>query len=156
MRDANACQETQKILAKCSAQLNNSYIMKTKNTIEEIRLTNLRLLIEECEAVTVGKQTYRAGTAAALAARSKTSPSYLSQILIRFRNPSGNIREIGTELARKLEKGAKKPIGWMDVRHDDLDSAENELRLLYAAMDESAKATLMAQARLISQIGKKK
>jgi hypothetical protein len=156
VRDANVCQATQKILAKCSAQLNNSRIMKTKNTVEEIRLANLRLLIEECEAATMGKKTYRAGTAAALAAMSKTSASYLSQILIRFRNPSGNIREVGTELARKLEKGAKKPVGWMDVRHDDVDSAENELRLLYAAMDESGKATLVAQARLISQIGKKK
>lgn len=155
MRDANDCQAPLKILAKCSVQLNNSRIMKTKNTVEEIRLANLRLLIEECEAVTVGKQTYRAGTAAALAAKSKTSASYLSQILIRFQNPSGKIREVGTVLARKLEKGAKKSVGWMDVRHDSLNSAESELRLLYAAMDESAKATLIAQARLISQIGKK-
>jgi hypothetical protein len=155
MRHANGCQVMLKILAKCSVPLNNKG-MKTENTImetrEEIRVANLRLLIEECKEF----DNYRAGTAAALAARCKTSRSYLSQILTRFPNPSGNIREVGTELARKLEKGAKKPVGWMDVRHDNPDSSENELRLLYAAMDESAKATLIVQARLISQIGKQK
>jgi len=125
--------------------------MKTKNTIEEIRLTNLRLLIEECESVTVGKKTYRAGTATALAIKCKTSSSYLSQILIRFKNPSGSVREVGTELARKLEKGSKKPLGWMDVKHDEVDSQENEFRILYAAMSDEAKTALLEQARKLAK-----
>jgi hypothetical protein len=129
--------------------------MKTKNTVEEIRLDNLRLLIEECEAVTVGNKTYRAGSAAAIAAKCKTSASYLSQILIRFRNPSGTTREVGTALARKLEKGAKKPVGWMDTRHDDIEPFESKFRLLYAAMNENQKAALLEHARLISKLGKK-
>lgn len=130
--------------------------MKIENTIEEIRLNNLRTLIEECEAVTIDGKTYRAGSASALAAKCDTSRSYLSQIVTRFTYPSGVIREVGTELARKLEKGTNKPIGWMDVSHDNIDPTENELRLLYALMDEPARFALIAQARLISQIGKKK
>jgi len=125
--------------------------MKTKNTIEEIRLTNLRLLIEECESVIVGKKTYRAGTATALAIKCKTSSSYLSQILIRFKNPSGSVREVGTELARKLEKGSNKPLGWMDVKHDEIDSLENEFRILYAAMSDEAKTALLEQARKLAR-----
>jgi len=133
--------------------------METKNTIEEIkvqsreeiRLANLRLLIEECE----GYDNYRAGTATALAAKCETSAGYLSQILTRFRNPSGSIREVGTDLARKLEKGAKKPVGWMDVKHNDIDPAENEFRLIYAAMDDDQKAAMLEHAKLISRIGKK-
>ncbi len=129
--------------------------MNTKNTIEEIRLANLRLLIEECPAVTIGKKVYRAGSAAAVAAKCKTSASYLSQILIRFQNPSGKVREVGTDLARKLEKGTKKPIGWMDIKHDEVEPAESEFRLIYAAMDEVQKAALLEHAKLISKIGKK-
>ena len=49
--------------------------MKTNNTIQEIRRTNLRLLIEESDDK----------TAIALAKRCDTSASYLSQILIRFK-----------------------------------------------------------------------
>ena len=155
MRDANDCQASYKILEIYSGQLHNDRTMKTKNTIEEIRLTNLRLLIEECEAVTVGRKVYRAGSAAALAAKSKTSASYLSQILIRFKNPSGTVREVGTLLARKLEKGAKKPLGWMDTRHDDIELDESEFRQLYAAMGEDQKEIILEHARLISKIGKK-
>ena len=73
MRDANDCQAPDKILAKNSATLNNVHTMKNQNTIAEIRLANLRLLIEECEEVTIRKTTYRAGTAAALAAKCDTS-----------------------------------------------------------------------------------
>lgn len=131
-------------MTSISCELHNADMMKTPNTIAEIRLTNLRLLIEESKE----------GTAIALAKKCKTSASYLSQILIRYQMESGKAREVGTTLARKLEKGTKKPEGWMDVRHDAVDKDENELRLLYAAMDINMKAALLGQARIISKIGK--
>jgi hypothetical protein len=119
--------------------------MNTINTIEEIRRTNLRLLILEH------------GTGVAVAAKCDTSSAYLSQILIRFKRKSGKSREVGTDLARKLEKGCGKPIGWMDVAHIDGEVAtnNNELMNVYAAMDDTMRAWLLGQAKLILQIGKK-
>lgn len=65
--------------------------------IKEIRLKNLRLLIND------------AGSAAELARRAKTDPAYLSQIL------STKIkRALGDELARRIERAMTKPHGWMD------------------------------------------
>lgn len=97
----------------------------------------------------IGGKTYSAGTAKALSMKCDTSSSYISQVLTRVPNPSGEIRTIGPILARKLEKYCKKPIGWMDVSHEDIDPAENELRILFAAMDEKAREKLLKQARLI-------
>jgi len=121
--------------------------MKTNNTIQEIRRTNLRLLIEESDEK----------TAIAIATRCDTSASYLSQILIRFKMASGKSREVGTGLARKLEKGCKKPKGWMDVVHHDgeVQASENEIVDLYFAMDEKMRQVLIEQAKMILQISKK-
>jgi hypothetical protein len=129
--------------------------MENIDTIDEIRLANLRLLIEECEAVVIGKKTYRAGTATALARKCQTSESYLSQILIHFPNTNGTVRTVGNSLARKLEQGMGKPVGWMDVKHDDVDPMENQLRLLYAGMNEAAQKALLDKAILLSKTGKK-
>jgi len=119
--------------------------MKTTNTIEEIRRTNLRLLILEY------------GTGVVLAAKCGTSASYLSQIMIRFKTISGKSREVGTELARKLENGCEKPKGWMDVAHTDgeIEVKENEIVNLYSAMNDTMRSLLLQQAKLILQIGKK-
>lgn len=124
--------------------------MKTKtatNTIEEIRRINLRLLIQENNPA----------TAKAIAKKCHTSPSYLSQILIRFKMASGKSREVGTELARKLEAGCKKPVGWMDVMHHENEIAANESEIvnLYLAMDNKMRSVLIQQAKMILQITKK-
>lgn len=72
-------------------------------TIAEIRLDNLRLLIGEI------------GTQEKVAELAETSPIYLSQILNRAADSkTGKIRQIGDPLARKLEQGCNKEIGWMD------------------------------------------
>lgn len=72
-------------------------------TIAETRLDNLRLLISEI------------GTQDKVAALSETSPIYLSQILNGAADSkTGKIRQIGDPLARKLEQGCGKEIGWMD------------------------------------------
>lgn len=77
-------------------------------TISEIRLDNLRLLIEEF------------GTQDNVAEKSGASPVYLSQI--KNETPdmkTGRPRQMGDRMARKLELGCDKPIGWMDKTHED-------------------------------------
>ncbi|WAR46936.1 hypothetical protein [Methylomonas rapida] len=71
-------------------------------TINEIRKTNLLILIDE-----VGKKS----TIAKLA---DTDPAYISQVLSE--NPKHS-RNIGEDFARKLENGCGKPRGWMDQYH---------------------------------------
>lgn len=158
MHDAIHCQWVSKMLAKSSTELYIIRIMKktnNSNTIEEIRLANLRSLVEECPEYRKGDVAARAGSLAALALFCDTSRSYLSQILIRFERKNGKIRGVGVDLARKLEKGMKKPVGWMDVKHEDIEPAESEFRLIYAAMNEDQKTALLEHAKLISKIGKK-
>ncbi|MGR2663657.1 hypothetical protein ACUXVY_18895 [Chromobacterium haemolyticum] len=73
--------------------------------IEDVRLENLRVLVVE------------RSTIAAVAQVSDTSPAYLSQILNRVPSRTGKPRDVGTDLARKLEQGCGKPAGWMDHPH---------------------------------------
>lgn len=69
-------------------------------TNNEIRKQNLLILIKE-----VGKKSD-------LAKLADTDPAYISQVLSEKTK-----RNIGDDFARKLEKGCKKPRGWMDVYH---------------------------------------
>jgi hypothetical protein len=77
-------------------------------TIAEIRLENLELLIAEL------------GTQERVAESGSTSSVYLSQI--RNQSPdakTGKLRQMGDEMARKLESGCRKERGWMDNQHQD-------------------------------------
>jgi hypothetical protein len=74
--------------------------------VESVRLNNLRALIAEL------------GTIAAVAKAAGTPASYLSQVLTRVPSRTGKPRDIGPQLARKLEIGCGKPEGWMDAPHD--------------------------------------
>jgi len=69
-------------------------------TINEIRRANLILL----------KGEFR--TYAEIAKRANTDPAYLSQIL-STKNP----RNMGDDVARHIEEGCGKPVGWMDKYH---------------------------------------
>ena len=133
-------------MTEYSSKLNNTSMEHT-NTVEEIRRINLRLLIQECDPP----------TGVALAAKCGTSASYLSQILIRFKTKSGKSREVGTDLARKLEEGCKKPKGWMDAVHRDgeVESSENEIVNVYLAMDEKMRSVLVQHAKMLLQLTKK-
>lgn len=72
-------------------------------TVAEIRLSNLRLLVA------------RAGKAATLARRTGIAAAYLSQLLNGTpHQPSGVARAVGDATARKLEAGMGLPRGWMD------------------------------------------
>lgn len=70
--------------------------------VAQIRLANLRRLIHE------------AGSLQALAERAGTSYDNLWQIANGTLLPSGKPRGIGNVLARRLEEGCRKPVGWMD------------------------------------------
>lgn len=147
------------ILAKFSGELysfchrniaNKQMKMKT-NTIEEIRRSNLLLLIKEIE-----DRTGKEGGQAQIARLSKTTPSYLSQIITQFVKPSGRKCIIGSKLARKLERGSNKPEGWMDALHINDNSVESELMSIYSSLSEKAKTDLLDKAREMAKTRKRK
>lgn len=88
-------------------------------TIAEIRLGNLELLIDEF------------GTADAVAEKSGTSAIYLSQIRNQAKDSkTGKPRQVGDDLARKLEAGCNKELGWMD--HEALAYSYRHERIKHA------------------------
>ncbi|WP_237173017.1 hypothetical protein [Paracandidimonas lactea] len=79
----------------------------------ELRLENLETLVKE------------AGTADALAEACGLSPEYISQIRNRaVDKKTGRARNLGSQAARKLETGMRKPLGWMDTNHAAPHKAE--------------------------------
>lgn len=77
-----------------------------------IRRENLLALIQE------------AGTQERLAERAEVSHIYLNQIKNMRPDPStGKVRNVGNQLARKLEKGMDKPEGWMDTDHSNVSDS---------------------------------
>ncbi len=83
--------------------------------IQAIRLQNLKRLVAE------------AGTIAAVARAANASEAYLSQILNGTPLPSGTPRGVGHALARRLEQGMDKPLGWMDtLERDERDEGDAE------------------------------
>jgi SOS-response transcriptional repressor LexA len=74
----------------------------------QTRLQNLEILIAE------------AGSALNLARKAGTSGSYLSQVRRQLLTAKGTPRNIGDELANKLEQAMDKAEGWMDEPHEDL------------------------------------
>lgn len=91
-------------------------------TSKEIRVENLRLLVKEFK------------TADAVAQLATTAPMYLSQILNGVPSSTGRPRGVGDALARKLEDGCKKPVGWMDQSHATLPS--NAKQVVIAEADD--------------------
>ncbi len=78
---------------------------------DQTRLANLERLITE------------AGSAAKLARAAGTNSSYLSQVRHQMRTQKGTPRGVGDELAEKLERGMRKPVGWMDENHNGIHEA---------------------------------
>lgn len=70
--------------------------------IKTIRKLNVRLLEREI------------GSLSALARKAGTSQSYLSQCV-----GAAGIRQVGDEMARRLEHSMGKPHGWLDEAHTD-------------------------------------
>ena len=100
-------------------------------TIAEIRLDNLEALLIEM------------GTQEKLAEVGETSSVYLSQIRNRAANvKSGKLRTMGDDMARKLEAGCKKEVGWMDNIHTkgEADSAPLVYPTAFHSPPEGARA----------------
>jgi hypothetical protein len=94
--------------------------IKTVQAIGKIRLDNLEALIQ------------RFGTAEALAEKADTSPVYISMLRnCTVDKKTGRPREMGTAMARRMEKAAGMPAGWMDQAHDDLSPAAVTLAKLF-------------------------
>lgn len=72
-----------------------------------VRIQNLKALVKE------------SGSIVAVAKACDTDAAYLSQLLNGTPLPSGAERSIGHKLARKLEEGCIKPVGWLDQPHGD-------------------------------------
>lgn len=116
--------------------------MNTSNTptIEEIRRTNLLLLVEEHE-----------GVQARVAKLTNTPTSHLSQIITRFTRPDGKVVIIGSKLARKIEQGCGKPEGWLDVLHIPGDPVVNELLDIFVGLSDKNRLEVLEQARAMSK-----
>jgi SOS-response transcriptional repressor LexA len=80
-------------------------VIDMKRQREDIRLSNLEILIAE------------AGSATKLAQRAGTSESYISQVRRKMLTAKGTPRGIGDALSARLEQGMGKPQGWMDEPH---------------------------------------
>ena len=91
-------------------------------TSKELRIENLRSLVKEFK------------TADAVAQLAATAPMYLSQILNGVASSTGKPRGVGDALARKLEVGCKKPVGWMDQPHTALPT--NTQQVVIAETDD--------------------
>lgn len=113
---------------------------RMKTTIEEIRRRNLEILVDEYK------------TQAAVARAAKVQRHGLSQILTQCKNSRGKTTVMGSTMARQLEAGCCKPLGWMDVNHDTVE--ESELIKLYNGMSNEMREMLLAHARLIVKLPK--
>jgi len=114
-------------------------------TRDDIRLTNLRKLVQEYRTIT------------ALAEEVGTSEKYLSQILSGTLLPSGKPRGVGNALARKLETGTMKDPGWMDLDHDKDSTTANhpehtpeeaELLRLFRRANPSKRKAMLSVGRI--------
>jgi hypothetical protein len=100
---------------------------------KEIRRTNLLLLIKETPEKTM----------VALAEKCGINEVYLSLVKVRDRG-------MGDSVARRLESGMRKRVGWMDVMHSkrrqnnasEQTSEELELIQAYRACSGRAKKTI--------------
>ncbi len=88
---------------KHRATLGNSTMLGMK-TCDEVRLENLRRLVEEAQGLSnlIAK------------ANGKLSRPVLYQILSGVKTAAGTPKNIGDDLARKIEKELRLERGWMD------------------------------------------
>ena len=102
--------------------------------IAEIRIDNLERLVVEM------------GTLTRVADAAQTTPIYLSQVRRRSaKQETGKQRTMGSEIARRIEAGCKKPSGWMDHDHTIADEG---LRLV---TDASSAEYIRLQSNMRSE-----
>jgi len=110
-------------------------------TIEEIRLANLAILVQEF------------GSQDAVARLADSSPVYLSQLINHTPdNKTGRPREMGPRLARKLEAGCNRPRGWMDEPHLPLSWRQQQLDNIHRVMDAMPDDLLKKTAEIVNTL----
>lgn len=85
------------------------------HTIDEIRMENLRVLVKE------------KGSQKKVSDDTGASQVYLSQLMNAAKDAkTGKPRQIGDDMARKLEAGCGKERGWLDNVHRQDTNADSE------------------------------
>lgn len=114
------------------------------STVAETRRANLTLLLKE-----VGEGR---GDAARLARLTGVKAPTISQLRRLTRYPNGVERMMGDDIARKLEKGMGKSVGWMDHPHDETKSHdEAEFLRAYRLLTIEQREHLAATADLLAK-----
>jgi len=96
-------------------------------TVDQIRLKNLRRLVEEMGGVPKVANAYGCGE------------SYIRQLLLQTKTHNEKPKSIGGATARKFENIAHKPVGWLDQpnEHDDPTSKTAKLSNLRVAQESA-------------------
>jgi hypothetical protein len=114
------------------------------STVAEIRRANLNLLLKE-----VGEGR---GDAAKLARLTGVKAPTISQLRRLTYYPNGVERTMGDDIARKLEHGMDKPLGWMDHPHDTTRTMDEvEFLRTYRALTAEQREHLAATAALFAK-----
>lgn len=117
------------------------------STVAEIRRANLNLLLKE-----VGEGR---GDAAKLARLTGVKAPTISQLRRVTYYPNGVERTMGDDIARKLEQGMGKPVGWMDHPHDTTRTLDEvEFLRTYRALTAEQREHLAATAELFARTNK--
>lgn len=119
-------------------------------TIDEIRLHNFELLLGECGGSARGAATK-------LSMLTGVPQPLISQIRNRTPHPSGVLRGIGDETARKLERGMNKQSGWMDRDHGEAKTVnEADLLDLFRDLTADQRVALLDTARQLGELNRLK
>lgn len=100
--------------------------MRHMDSIADIRHRNLLILLEQ------------AGSAKKLSDKTGVPAAYISQVRNRSKSSTGKPRGIGDEVARQLEAGMGKSLGWLDA--GDLSSSERDLLDRFRTLSKSGQA----------------
>ena len=101
------------------------------------RRDNALLLLQQFVAEQAQSGVPPKGLEQAFAAKLQVSPSTWSQLK--------NQRPISDKMARQIEHGCDKPVGWLDAEHAELHNAADEV--------DAAEERLIAEVRAIWRTG---
>jgi hypothetical protein len=114
------------------------------DVVAAIRRANLNLLLQE-----VGEGR---GDAAKLSRFTKVSAPTISQLRRVTHYSNGVERTMGDDIARKLEKGMGKPVGWMDHPHEvTRDGDEIDFLQTYRLLTPDQRASIAGLADMLAK-----
>jgi hypothetical protein len=133
---------------KHQATEKNSKMLRMK-TIAEIRYDNLQKLVEELGGGDLTKMLEKSKSWSLEESENKLSRATLYQILERKLTNNGAVRNVGDELARKIESELRLENGWMDNIH----TGKNETPGM--SFDPSYVATMVLTFFQTDELGRK-